>query len=82
MSNSDDVRVALNELRKGLDVISPNDDKSYINLSVPRVQLELVKEWIGSLNRVDSVINLKEEDKDEVAHAVQDFYKLLCDKLY
>lgn len=53
----------------------------YINLRVQRGKLELIKDWLGSLNRPESVSHLAEEDRDMVAHAVQDFYQLICDEL-
>lgn len=53
----------------------------YVNLNVHRSQLELVRTWIGSLDRLDSVNHLAEEDRDVVSHAIQDFYQLICDKL-
>lgn len=53
----------------------------YVNLNVHRSQLELVRTWIGSLDRLDSVNHLVEEDRDVVSHAIQDFYQLICNKL-
>ena len=71
--------------------INPSDDNDscncssckppYVTLTVHRSQLELLKYFIGSLNRPESVSHLAEEDRDVVAHAVQDFYQLICDEL-
>lgn len=71
--------------------INPSDDTDscncssckppYVTLTVHRSQLELLKYFIGSLDRPNSVAHLPEQDRDVVAHVVQDFYQLICDEL-
>lgn len=54
---------------------------AYVNITFHRSTLELVKEFIGSMDREKSVEHLEEKQRLVVAHGVQDFYEVICDAL-
>ena len=54
---------------------------AYINITFHRSTLELVKGFIGSMDREKSVEHLEENQRNIVAHGMQDFYKIICDAL-
>ena len=57
------------------------DTSAYINLTFHRSTLELVKMFIGSMNREKSVEHLEENQRYIVAHGIQDFYEVICNAL-
>ena len=54
---------------------------AYVNITFHRSTLELVKAFIGSMDREKSVEHLEENQRNIVAHGMQDFYEIICDAL-
>lgn len=75
------VEPSIFEGNKVEDFMKDSCKPPYVTLTVHRSQLELLKYSIGSLDRPNSVAHLPEQDRDVVAHVVQDFYQLICDEL-
>lgn len=81
---------ALNELEDSLPDCEEDENKeeletkilpSYVNLTIHRSQLEIIKNWLGSLSRPESVAHIDESKRDIVAHSIQDFYLDICNAL-